>query len=91
MVFPGGFFPASCWLSVALSGSICANILISLGLLEAIYAPNIVVIAMVIIHVFCTLPITGTVLIMEMTASLSANADLGYCLHVGICYCRNFP
>ncbi len=32
-------------IGLRLSGSICANILISLGLLEAIYAPNIVVIA----------------------------------------------
>lgn len=66
---PGGFFLPMLVIG-ALSGSICANILISLGLLEAIYAPNIVVIAMAALFASSVrAPITGTVLIMEMTAS----------------------
>ena len=54
----------------ALTGSICANLLVSLGFIEAVYAANIVVIAMTALFSSSVrAPITGTVLIMEMTAS----------------------
>ncbi|WP_405378889.1 ClC family H(+)/Cl(-) exchange transporter [Phascolarctobacterium sp.] len=66
---PGGFFLPMLVIG-ALSGSICANVLISLHLIEPIYAANIVVIAMAALFSSSVrAPITGTVLIMEMTAS----------------------
>lgn len=66
---PGGFFLPLLVIG-ALCGSICANILISIGLIEASYAANIVVIAMTALFSSSVrAPITGTVLIMEMTAS----------------------
>jgi len=66
---PGGFFLPMLVIG-ALTGSICANVLISLGLIEAMYAANIVVIAMTALFSSSVrAPITGTVLIMEMTAS----------------------
>lgn len=66
---PGGFFLPMLVLG-ALTGSICANVLIGLGLIPAIYGPNIVVIAMAAMFSSSVrAPITGTVLIMEMTNS----------------------
>lgn len=66
---PGGFFLPMLVLG-ALTGSICANIMISLGLVPSIYGPNIVVIAMAAMFSSSVrAPITGTVLIMEMTSS----------------------
>lgn len=66
---PGGFFLPMLVIG-ALSGSICANLLIAAGLIEAAYAPNIVVIAMAALFSSSVrAPITGTVLIMEMTSS----------------------
>ncbi|MDY4919881.1 MAG: ClC family H(+)/Cl(-) exchange transporter [Phascolarctobacterium sp.] len=66
---PGGFFLPMLVIG-ALTGSICANIVVSLGLIEAMYAPNIVVIAMAALFSSSVrAPITGTVLIMEMTGS----------------------
>ena len=54
----------------ALSGSVISNILISLGLIEASIGPTIVVIAMAALFSSSVrAPITGTVLIMEMTSS----------------------
>lgn len=66
---PGGFFLPMLVIG-ALSGSICANILVRLSLVESAYAANIVVIAMTALFTSSVrAPITGTVLIMEMTAS----------------------
>lgn len=66
---PGGFFLPMLVIG-ALSGSICANVLVTFGMIEPIYAPNIVVIAMAALFSSSVrAPITGTVLIMEMTSS----------------------
>lgn len=66
---PGGFFLPLLVVG-ALCGSVCANILVHTGLIEAGYAANIVVIAMTALFSSSVrAPITGTVLIMEMTAS----------------------
>lgn len=66
---PGGFFLPMLVIG-ALCGSICANVLISLNLIEPIYAANIMVVAMAALFSSSVRsPITGTVLIMEMTAS----------------------
>ncbi len=66
---PGGFFLPMLVIG-ALCGSICANILTTLGLIENIYAANIMVVAMAALFSSSVRsPITGTVLIMEMTAS----------------------
>lgn len=66
---PGGFFLPMLVIG-ALCGSICANVLITLGLIEKIYAANIMVVAMAALFSSSVRsPITGTVLIMEMTAS----------------------
>lgn len=66
---PGGFFLPMLVIG-ALCGSICANVLITLGLIENIYAANIMVVAMAALFSSSVRsPITGTVLIMEMTAS----------------------
>lgn len=66
---PGGFFLPMLVIG-ALSGSICANVLITIGVVQPIYAANIVVIAMAALFSSSVrAPITGTVLIMEMTSS----------------------
>ena len=66
---PGGFFLPMLVIG-ALCGSICASVLISLGWIEPIYAANIMVVAMAALFSSSVRsPITGTVLIMEMTAS----------------------
>ncbi len=66
---PGGFFLPMLVIG-ALSGGICANVLIALGLIEPVYAANIIVIAMAALFSSSVrAPITGTVLIMEMTSS----------------------
>lgn len=66
---PGGFFLPMLVIG-ALCGSICGQIFIGLGLLEPEFASNIIVISMAALFAACTrAPITGMVLIMEMTAS----------------------
>ena len=66
---PGGFFLPMLVIG-ALCGSICSNILISLGWIDPAYASNIIVIGMAALFSSSVrAPITGTVLIMEMTAS----------------------
>ncbi len=66
---PGGFFLPMLVIG-ALSGSICANILVQLQLIDPLYTTNIIVIAMAALFSSSVrAPITGTVLIMEMTAS----------------------
>ena len=66
---PGGFFLPMLVIG-ALCGSICAQILIMLGWIEPAYATNIMVVAMAALFASSVrAPITGTVLIMEMTAS----------------------
>ncbi len=66
---PGGFFLPMLVLG-ALCGSICAQVLILLRCIEPIYATNIMVVAMAALFSSSVRsPITGTVLIMEMTAS----------------------
>ena len=66
---PGGFFLPMLVIG-ALCGSICGNLLVILGLIQPEYLSNIVVIAMASLFASSVrAPITGTVLIMEMTAS----------------------
>lgn len=66
---PGGFFLPMLVIG-ALSGSICANLLTVSGMIDPAYAANIVVIAMAALFSSSVrAPITGTVLIMEMTSS----------------------
>ncbi len=66
---PGGFFLPMLVIG-ALCGSICGNLLVLLGLIQPEYLSNIVVIAMASLFASSVrAPITGTVLIMEMTAS----------------------
>lgn len=66
---PGGFFLPMLVIG-ALCGSICGNILVTLEIIDPSYGPNIVVIAMAALFASSArAPITGTVLIMEMTSS----------------------
>mgnify|MGYP001943363341 CR=1 FL=1 len=66
---PGGFFLPMLVLG-ALTGSLCANGLIALGLILPEQLPNIIIIAMAaFFSASVRAPITGTVLIMEMTGS----------------------
>jgi len=66
---PGGFFLPMLVIG-ALCGSICSNVLIGLGWIDPAYASNIIVIGMAALFSSSVrAPITGTVLIMEMTAS----------------------
>lgn len=66
---PGGFFLPMLVIG-ALCGSVCAQVLIVAHILEPIYAANIMVVAMTALFSSSVRsPITGTVLIMEMTAS----------------------
>ncbi len=66
---PGGFFLPMLVIG-ALCGGLCGQACIALGLLEPSFAPNIIVISMAALFAACTkAPITGMVLIMEMTAS----------------------
>ena len=66
---PGGFFLPMLVIG-ALCGSICAQLLIMFGWIEPAYATNIMVVAMAALFASSVrAPITGTVLIMEMTAS----------------------
>lgn len=66
---PGGFFLPMLVIG-ALAGSICAGVLTNFNLIEPIYTTNIIVIAMAaLFSASVRSPITGTVLIMEMTSS----------------------
>lgn len=66
---PGGFFLPMLVIG-ALCGSVCASVLMSFGLIQSTYAANIVVISMTALFASSVrAPITGTVLIMEMTGS----------------------
>lgn len=66
---PGGFFLPMLVLG-ALGGSIAASLMVSAGLIETIYRINIIVFAMAgFFAASVRAPITGIVLIMEMTGS----------------------
>lgn len=66
---PGGFFLPMLVIG-ALCGSICSNILVSCQLIAPQYAADMVIMAMAALFAASVrAPITGTVLIMEMTAS----------------------
>lgn len=68
---PGGFFLPMLVLG-ALTGSLCANGLTFLDVITASQVPNIIIIAMAAFFSSSVrAPITGTVLIMEMTGSFS--------------------
>lgn len=64
---PGGFFLPLLVIG-ALTGAVLANLLVSAGLLSAVYTPNIIIIGMVSLFAASVRsPITGTLLILEMT------------------------
>lgn len=66
---PGGFFLPMLVIG-ALCGSVCAGVLMELGLIQGTYVANIIVISMTALFASSVrAPITGTVLIMEMTGS----------------------
>lgn len=66
---PGGFFLPMLVIG-ALCGCVCAGVLMKFGLISAAYAANVVVISMTALFASSVrAPITGTVLIMEMTGS----------------------
>ena len=68
---PGGFFLPMLVLG-ALTGSICAHFLVAFGLILPLHTPNVIVIAMAAFFAASVRsPITGTVLICEMTGSFS--------------------
>lgn len=68
---PGGFFLPMLVIG-ALTGGVCAKILIAANLISTTHAMNILVIAMVaFFSASVKAPITGTVLIMEMSKSYS--------------------
>lgn len=74
---PGGFFLPMLVLG-ALMGGICANIMLSMQLIAVNHAPNVIVLAMVaFFSASVRAPITGTVLISEMTGSFSHLMILG--------------
>ena len=80
---PGGFFLPMLVIG-ALCGSIYAQILIMLGWIEPAYATNIMVVAMAALFASSVrAPITGTVLIMEMTAAFAGNCCHGSLRHCG--------
>ena len=91
---PGGFFLPMLVIG-ALCGSVCASILISLGVLPAIYATNIVVISMAALFSSSVrAPITGTVLIMEMTSSYQQLLSLAIAAMVSFViaeFCKSKP
>ena len=64
---PGGFFLPLLVVG-ALLGSVEAHVLVSLGLINEVYTPNIIIIGMVSLFAASVRsPITGTLLILEMT------------------------
>ncbi len=66
---PGGFFLPMLVIG-ALTGSVLSNIMISLDILNPLFNSNIIVIAMAAFFAASVrAPITGTILIMEMTGS----------------------
>lgn len=68
---PGGFFLPMLVLG-ALTGSVCAHFLVALGWIAAPHTANVIVIAMAAFFAASVRsPITGTVLICEMTGSFS--------------------
>ena len=68
---PGGFFLPMLVLG-ALTGSICAHFLVAFGLILPPHTPNVIIIAMAAFFAASVRsPITGTVLICEMTGSFS--------------------
>ena len=74
---PGGFFLPMLVLG-ALVGSICATVLSALQLIAATHAANVIIIAMAaFFSASVRAPITGTVLISEMTGSFTHLMILG--------------
>ena len=64
---PGGFFLPLLVIG-ALTGAVLANLLVNAGLLSAVYTPNVIIIGMVSLFAASVRsPITGTLLILEMT------------------------
>lgn len=67
---PGGFFLPMLVIG-ALSGSVISNIMVSVGVLDPFYSSNMIIFAMAAFFAASVrAPITGTILITEMTSSL---------------------
>lgn len=74
---PGGFFLPMLVLG-ALIGSICAQLMLTLALIPVNHAPNVIILSMAaFFSASVRAPITGTVLISEMTGSFSHLMILG--------------
>lgn len=91
---PGGFFLPMLVIG-ALCGSVCSGILMALGLIDPIYGANIVVVSMTALFASSVrAPITGTVLIMEMTGSYQQLLSLAIAAMVAFVIaelCRSKP
>ena len=91
---PGGFFLPMLVIG-ALCGSICSNILVACQLIAPQYAADMVIMAMAALFAASVrAPITGTVLIMEMTASYEQLLPLAIASMVALIIaelCRSKP
>ena len=80
---PGGFFLPMLVIG-ALTGGVCGKVLLALGLIEKTYFLNILVMAMVAFFAASVrAPITGTVLIMEMSKSYAILLSCGISAMIG--------
>lgn len=80
---PGGFFLPMLVIG-ALTGGVCAKLLLTAGLITSANVANILVIAMVAFFAASVrAPITGTILIMEMSKSYSILLSCGMAAMIG--------
>lgn len=80
---PGGFFLPMLVIG-ALTGAVCGRTLFALGLIGTINMPNILVIGMVAFFAASVrAPITGTILIMEMSKSYTILLSCGMAAMIG--------
>ena len=75
---PGGFFLPLLVIG-ALTGAVLANLLVNAALLSPMYTPNVIIIGMVSLFAASVRsPITGTLLILEMTGDFGHLMDLAF-------------
>lgn len=80
---PGGFFLPMLVIG-ALTGGVCGKVLLALGLIDEAYFLNVLVMAMVAFFAASVrAPITGTVLIMEMSKSYTILLGCGISAMIG--------
>lgn len=91
---PGGFFLPMLVIG-ALSGSVISHIMIYLGVLDPFYSSNMIIFAMAAFFAASVrAPITGTILITEMTSSLEHLFPLvivSLCAYLTAEYCNSKP